>query len=250
MLNLEIPDQIYQKAESNHRRRRIRRLPPLLREEEGSKHKYTPRVIVLGPFHHGKPDLHLGETFKHKALQTFLSTMDKDKTFLYDKIMADIDDIQGCYDDDQVPGDDSSLAEMMLLDGCFVVSLMEVISNSERLVDILYAIGMVGFSYATRDMIMLENQIPFRVITLLIRLRYDDARKGEDLLNDFLNFAAFQGHFSKKGGGGQDSSSPPPIHLLEAIRRKLVSKPQPSNISHGKKGTRSLSERDFTRRIL
>lgn len=239
-LNLEIPDQIYLKAESHHGRRRIRRLPPLLRDDdEHSKHNYDPKLISLGPFHHRNPHLHLGQTFKHKALQSFLSATGKDKSFYYNRIAADLDAIRGCYDpqimcDELGHYNDEAFAEMMLLDGCFIVSIMEVLlSNSDSLMNVLYAVGMAGLSYAVRDMFLLENQIPYRVITLLMELRYDDPNQGLDLLEDFLNFAAFQGHHSQRktakedGGGGE--AEPPPLHLLEAIRRKLVLKPNPKS---------------------
>ncbi|KAH6769112.1 hypothetical protein C2S51_014448 [Perilla frutescens var. frutescens] len=227
MYNIDIPDQIAEKVSSHRGRRRIRRLPAVLRYEERTKHNYEPKIISFGPFHHGKPSLHLGETFKLKALETFLSTCDnKDKLFFHNTIESNIDEIRRCYDEVSIEEhDDAALAEMMLLDGFFIVSLMELLFNTESLINVLFTIGMAGFSYAVRDMFLLENQIPYLVIKLIIKLRYDDARKGEDLLNNFLNFAAFQGHHNKDGAARDDDENEP-LHLLEAIRRKMVSKPR------------------------
>ncbi|KAI3470998.1 hypothetical protein Pfo_027661 [Paulownia fortunei] len=221
MLNLEIPDEIYRKAESHHGRRRMRRLPSVLREEEQIKHDYDPKVVSFGPYHHGKSELYLGESFKHKALEIFVSGSGKDKCFFYNNIVEDIDEIRGCYDGVSTDEyDDEALAEMMLLDGCFLINHMEVLSNSEKLVNVLYALGMVGFSFTVRDMFLLENQVPFRVISLLISLRYD-TEKGEDLLNRFLNFSAFQGRSRQNHHSRDDEGQP--LHLLEAIRRTLAS---------------------------
>ncbi|EPS69809.1 hypothetical protein M569_04955, partial [Genlisea aurea] len=155
---MEIPGDLCVEAESL--RPKMRRIPAVLRSSSDSV-DYDPKMVSLGPFHHGKSEFHLGETFKRQALQMFLSDSGKDRRLFYNKIVNEIDEIRDCYDDDGVWVDDASLAEMMLVDGCFVVFYMEAVVSCEKLVRALYLVGMMGFSFAHRDMLLLENQIPF-----------------------------------------------------------------------------------------
>ncbi|XP_051122855.1 UPF0481 protein At3g47200-like [Andrographis paniculata] len=194
-------------------RRQMQRLPAVVR----SRRNYDPKVVSLGPYHHGEPHLILGESFKAKAVEAFITGSGKDKAFFRDNILNEISEIRACYDAGSTSDyDDQALSEMMLLDGCFIINHMEALSNSNKLDGILDTMGMVGFSYTVTDMFLIENQIPFRVISLLTRLRYDE-EKGSDLLDGLLNFSTF--HDSRHG---EESGDDMPLHLLEALRRKLT----------------------------
>lgn len=220
-INLEIPEDFYTAKGSRHHIRRIERIPCVLREAQvQNKHDYDPKVVSFGPYHHGKPYLYLDKHFKQQSLDIFISGSGKDRSFFYDKIREEIDEIRGCYVGvSKEEYDDEALAEMMLLDGCFLINHMEVLSDSEKLLNVLYVIGMIGLALTNRDVYLLENQVPFRVISLLISLRYG-RRKGEDLMDKFFRFSAFPGCMTNCET--IKVSEEPPLHLLDAVRRTLV----------------------------
>ncbi|WKA02831.1 hypothetical protein VitviT2T_020984 [Vitis vinifera] len=52
---------------------RLPKAPHMLRGTQDFKKLYEPRVISIGPYHHGKPHLHPGEMIKPLCAQNFLA---------------------------------------------------------------------------------------------------------------------------------------------------------------------------------
>ncbi|KAF2289301.1 hypothetical protein GH714_034328 [Hevea brasiliensis] len=51
---------------------RIQKVPFMLREDEEFKKHYEPRVVAIGPIHHGCPNFDYAETIKHRLAGHFM----------------------------------------------------------------------------------------------------------------------------------------------------------------------------------
>ncbi|RVW83095.1 hypothetical protein CK203_040754 [Vitis vinifera] len=101
---------------------RIPKVPQMLRGTQDFKKFYEPRLISIGPYHHGKPHLHAGEIIKRLCARKFLADSEQDMDALYTKIQSNIEAVRTCYDMISTNKyDDEKLARMMLLDGCFLL---------------------------------------------------------------------------------------------------------------------------------
>ncbi|KAL6324743.1 hypothetical protein AAG906_017083 [Vitis piasezkii] len=127
-------NQLVQKAkeriQSQSQWPRIPKVPQMLRVTQDFKKFYEPRVISLGPYHHGNPHLRPGEMIKPLCAQKFLADSNQDIDALYTKIESNIEAVKKCYDWSSTSEyDDEALAWMMLLDGCF---LLQFICGTEQ----------------------------------------------------------------------------------------------------------------------
>ncbi|RVW92221.1 hypothetical protein CK203_027132 [Vitis vinifera] len=62
------------RSETQWVRRRIPKVPQMLRRTQDFEKFYEPRVISFGPYHHGKPHLQQGEMLKYLFAQSFLDS--------------------------------------------------------------------------------------------------------------------------------------------------------------------------------
>ncbi|XP_059635303.1 UPF0481 protein At3g47200-like [Cornus florida] len=110
----------------------IKSVPNMLREENGKA--YTPSVVSIGPLHNRNE---------------FLKTMEADKEVVDDDTSS------------------SRLVEMMLIDGCFIIELIYRHYKKEK-----EPILQDAFRHSAilRDLLLLENQIPFIALEELFRL--------------------------------------------------------------------------------
>ncbi|KAL0413617.1 UNVERIFIED_CONTAM: hypothetical protein Sradi_1563400 [Sesamum radiatum] len=187
------------RGEQQPRRRVMPKVPALLIEEEKNKEDYIPKVVSIGPYHHSKPGLGLAEAFKPKAVEMFVSGGEPNH-FYYDKVFERIDEIRSCYEEEATKTySNSKLAEMMLCDACFIIIRMEANMPAEqnremgRIGARKHAkywtmdqnLGRLKMALSYRDLLLLENQIPFWIVKLFITLRYKED-EGEELLNRWL----------------------------------------------------------------
>ncbi|KAI3446519.1 hypothetical protein Pfo_003184 [Paulownia fortunei] len=211
----------------SERRRLIHKVPPQIRLRFGQRSEvlYNPEQVSLGPYHHGKPELRRAEEFKYVCLDRYASGDEKIKCIFYSEVLKKIDIIRDCYAEVTVVEkyDDKALALMMLLDACFIISFMENCTNMTRnnRSDWLDCLGMAAsFRFTARDIMVLENQIPFQVIKLLMKLQYEK-EEAEELLQRFISRILFLDLNQAKIPRENED---PPIHLLEAFWRVSVEK--------------------------
>lgn len=176
---------------------KIQRVLPLLLRLEKNENDYFPDAVSFGPYHHGKPELAFVEAFKPKAVELFVSDSPGNKELYYKKVVDDIGEIRNCYEDASVGSySDEYLAGMMLHDACLIIIYMEILaldmtqqqpddSTANKFFAMMEQLGMLALEVLSRDLILLENQIPLRVIELLMNQRYG-AERYEDLLSRFV----------------------------------------------------------------
>ncbi|CAA2994900.1 Hypothetical predicted protein [Olea europaea subsp. europaea] len=148
----------------------------------------------------------------------FVPSSGKDKQFFYCQIFKVIHQIRNCYVEvSRDAYDDRTLAEMMLLDACFALYGMKIFVGDEQIVlHFRQHFGMAAFSLVSRDMRLLDNQIPLWVINLFIELICGE---GSMLLYEYLSLMYF-GDRMRLTRIPEDEKQP--LHLVDASRRILV----------------------------
>nr|GEW68340.1 uncharacterized protein [Tanacetum cinerariifolium] len=173
------------------------------------------------PYHHKSTELAEAEKYKLITLEEFRLSSGKTMRFLYNKVFEVIHDARSCYiDGSTVDYNDEEFNWMMLRDGCFILFFIECIScgynkvllNNEHL-------GALGFANVARDIFLLENQIPFVVLKVLLELRFTD--RGEDILNGFFNYLNYGEVIIKQNEKVLENQQP--LHLLELYRSYFIS---------------------------
>nr|GMD57177.1 UPF0481 protein At3g47200-like [Ipomoea batatas] len=221
---------------------RIQKVAHFLRSKNGNNSSdYDPKVVSLGPYHHGKPELQLFQEFKKKTLEMFVSGGDKETNFYHNLVLEVVDYLRSYYLDGSTSEyEDAEFAEMMLLDSCFILNHIMIITRvgdaASRCSITDTHIGFTGLRFIEHDMILLENQIPLRIIELLFNARYGDltttlsisAGMGnsadeiyypwKELLSRYCQECLFGQYFDDYDDKGVE-----PPHLLEAFRMHLVS---------------------------
>ncbi|KAF8029127.1 hypothetical protein BT93_E1720 [Corymbia citriodora subsp. variegata] len=148
---------------------------------------YTPRVIAIGPYHRLNPSLKRGEDHKLLYLQNFFQHNNNYRLEDYiQKVKSWEEDARNCYDK-QIKLDSGKFAEMMLLDGIFVIQLFLMNLESWRRLPNDQIFGkpwMLGD--VCRDMSLLENQIPFFVIQQLFEMAFGTHQQLPELVSSFF----------------------------------------------------------------
>ncbi|CAA6654009.1 unnamed protein product [Spirodela intermedia] len=133
----------------------IWRVHPDLRKVE--EEAYEPKLLAIGPLHHGKPRLHHMKQIKLTYLRGLLN---RHKMNSLEKYIAVI---RSCLRDaelqysEKIELSDDEFVEMLVVDSCFIIEYL-----ARRVLD----------TQRTRpssptDLLLLENQIPFLVLTEL-----------------------------------------------------------------------------------
>ncbi|KAJ0582631.1 hypothetical protein HanHA300_Chr04g0154311 [Helianthus annuus] len=214
-------------AVTKRSQRRIERVPPLIFKcEKGKRNQecYEPAVVSLGPYHHNQTELAQAEKYKLITLEEFrLSCTKITMGDLYNKVFEVVEEARNCYIDGSTDGyTDEEFARMMLRDACFVLFFIECISCAKNKVLLNNEhLGALGFANVVRDIFLLENQIPFVVLKVLLELRFPaDNKGGEDILNRFFNYLNYGEVIT---GGEKVLDHKQPLHLLELYRSYFIS---------------------------
>ncbi|XP_015089409.1 UPF0481 protein At3g47200-like [Solanum pennellii] len=175
---------------------KIQKVPKMHREIESNVRCYEPLVVSIGPFHHGKPELQLME--KHKNLLAHQFAVDQETregvlpwlltnsvslAELYRKVKDIIPVVKECYDEDSIKDyNDKELAHMMFLDGCFILEYLHCIvtGNYKEL-----KMKSHDIAFIRRDLFLLENQLPFEVLDVLMSCKFKDS-EGMEMIKKFI----------------------------------------------------------------
>lgn len=232
----------YESINNHTRERRIEKVPPLILRTS-KRDYYEPLVVALGPYHHESPKLQEAERCKLTTLQLYVSSTGESVEYFFNKVLEVIGDARKCYLEDSVDiYDDKKFAEMMVLDGCFILYFIECLTHRRKNAMLFNEhLGALGFASVVRDIFLLENQLPYIVLKVLMSLKFDDG--GEEMLKTFFNYLNF-GELFLRGLTvipGEDDKQP--LHLLEIYRASFLSmsRPGPGFGSGSGSGSRSAS---------
>ncbi|XP_055827077.1 UPF0481 protein At3g47200-like [Solanum dulcamara] len=203
-------------------------VPLLMREE--SNEDYEPKVVSFGPYHHGKEKLKFVEDFKPDAVKMFIEDSTLGEHVFINAILSDINYIKGCYPKRFTSKySDEQWAQMMFKDACVILNYIGPTKHEEsskRIRTINDHLGTAVYANIRRDMYLLENQIPLRILEILVCLRYQSYDR-KTFINDMEKYS-FRMFFNAESGNIEE----PPnennklgqnaLHLLEILRRVIV----------------------------
>ncbi|GKV22556.1 hypothetical protein SLEP1_g32418 [Rubroshorea leprosula] len=140
---------------------RIFQVPHYLRKV--NKEAYEPGIISIGPYHRQKDHLKAMETHKVRFLKDLLRGRGEYSAQRYVELMSDrMERARNCYSE-SLSISDSEFLEMMVLDGCFIVELIYKIFD-DWMQDPLLKVDQI-YSQILKDLILIENQLPFFVLS-------------------------------------------------------------------------------------
>ncbi|KAL2335194.1 hypothetical protein Fmac_016407 [Flemingia macrophylla] len=182
---------------------KIQRVAHYLRDRKHFAKHYSPRLVSIGPIHHGAKNLQLGEKYKLMWAAKYLKRKKQDARALYETIASNIKRLKELFAEDVIEAfpDDEKLSWMLLVDGCALLQILEKgkLDYPEEMnvkVDQLVLLW--------QDVLLLENQIPYEVLKLLSGPKND-----ANLLNSMKEFLRCH-HLSpdkpKQGAGKQDTA--------------------------------------------
>ena len=112
--------------------------------------------LYSNTIHHGKDRYNQGE--KYKRVLTFKFVEDSGKSM----------ELRECFNDEVTEKyDDESLAWLLFVDGCAILQYIYCSAN-DKFEDSYIEVHRVSF--ATQDLFLLENQLPYWLLTLLMSL--------------------------------------------------------------------------------
>ncbi|KAJ1691269.1 hypothetical protein LUZ63_015424 [Rhynchospora breviuscula] len=144
----------------------IFRLPSWFHQTD--KELCEPKIVSLGPFHHGKESLRAMEEHKWSTLRDFL---ERNKNVGFEVYLREMRLLEAqareCYSETVNLASDHFVM-MLLLDGCFILEFFFKLEVGQCSDPVLFAEWVE--SGIESDLCLLENQIPFFVIHKLFAI--------------------------------------------------------------------------------
>nr|XP_023898829.1 UPF0481 protein At3g47200-like [Quercus suber] len=225
-------------AVTQSRTPKIQKVTFLLRDHKDNMKFFEPRMVSLGPIHHGKENYQLAE--KHKLVLTYEFIKDSGKTIqeVYKKVEENIKELRECFEEEVTEKyDDEALAWLLFVDGCAILQYMYIqCANPSKFKELRIKHDRVAF--VQQDLFLLENQLPYILLEWLMSLS-EMKKKLEDSINKFIDGflrSVFkqQQEDSRRSLESQDQTisvdimepkpKPKPIHLLDKLRTSLLAK--------------------------
>ncbi|KAF5197924.1 hypothetical protein FRX31_012489, partial [Thalictrum thalictroides] len=144
-------------------------------KDRNDQNKFEPLLVSIGPYHHGKKQLMPMEVHKRRALRHFTERSRVPAQEYKTALMVEVKKLQESYDqlDEEYLNNQNKFIEMMMVDGCFILEFMDLLAGAPK----DYAPNDPVFSYygciihytcVMRDMLLLENQLPYLVLEKLV----------------------------------------------------------------------------------
>lgn len=130
---------------------------------------YEPKIVSIGPYHHGKQNLEMIQEHKCRFLEFFL---EKSGTTLQElvHVVSEMEEaIRASYSENLDHFGSQDLMDMVLLDSCFILVVLLVVSNKVDRPDSDDPIFKIPWILPAirSDLLLLENQVPFFLLEAL-----------------------------------------------------------------------------------
>ncbi|XP_026427132.1 UPF0481 protein At3g47200-like isoform X1 [Papaver somniferum] len=174
---------------------------------EISKNAFIPKLVSVGPFHYGDHCYKAMEGHKKRYLLRLLGYTDDSDGFAESQSSSDRKQHVGlgslvsrmmdlekttreCYSETVHNNKSKSFVQMMVMDGCFIVELLRLHRNSISNKDVDDPVFTTRWMLCTlqRDLLMLENQLPFQVLEVLFDLTKLPGQESVHLVDLVLEF--------------------------------------------------------------
>ncbi|XP_059295408.1 UPF0481 protein At3g47200-like [Lycium ferocissimum] len=196
-------------ANGSSQKPKIQTVPRLDPEIQSNVSCYAPLVVSIGPIHHWNSQLQPMEKYKkllalefadqdskkerHEWVSPLLSTDAVSIDELYIRVKNIVPDVRECYEDLNKYYSDEEFTQMMFLDGCFILQYFHCIvtGNAKEL-----KMKSHDIAFIRRDLFLLENQLPFEVLQVLMSCKFKN-NVGMEMIKTFISSAhekPHQGH--------------------------------------------------------
>ncbi|KAK3217997.1 hypothetical protein Dsin_011967 [Dipteronia sinensis] len=218
----------------DHAKPKIQKVPSMLRDKNNFSRYFGPKVVSVGPYYHRDCTLMKAKQIKVNLAGEFLERNSVKKEDLYDDIRKQIKPLKDCYDDELTKNyKDHELAWMFLVDGCAILQFMYIsVKRRQRRESRLRNLG-IKFDYAVFlrvDLFLLENQLPYQLLQLIIR----HASK-QVLLESIYKFVFYYIRSPEEWWENEEKifrdRQDEHVHLLDLLRKMLI---QPLDQIHKK----------------
>ncbi|CAB4292204.1 unnamed protein product [Prunus armeniaca] len=204
---------------------------------------YKPYVVSIGPFHRGRDQENLQrmETVKQWYLDTLLARVHINSQEFIQRINDETENgiiefekrARSFYAEPLDHLKEKEFVEIMILDGCFVIQLLWNIVNGKKDDDDPILNMDCMFQYVCHDLLLLENQLPWFVLSCLYRLTLGKIYGGPPfsvvLLSAFCSQNSMEKHINsyfqylKEELGHNDRVDENRfLHILDLIRTSIV----------------------------
>ena len=191
----------------------------MLRDHKHYRNYCEPRVVSLGPIHHGKPKYQLTEEYKLMLADKFIGKTGRTVEELYGIIEDNIKELREYYDEKVTRKySDEDLAWMLFVDGCATLQFIDFSVNGGTVEDVKIKNDQVAF--VQQDLFLLENQLPFQLLDYLMKKIKEENSKMEDKLRKSIQ--KFIDKQSMLAGGKKSPNAQNAIHLLDLLRKRLL----------------------------
>lgn len=219
----------------------IFRIPDSLAEVNPTA--YKPKVVSIGPYHYGEKHLRMIQQHKIRFLQLFADKARMngiEESVLY-KAVSDLEGgIRFSYSEELIQ-DGFDLVPMMILDGCFILMLLLIVSGNIELDDKMDPIFTIPWILPSiqSDLILLENQVPFFVLQTL----FETSKMGFSGDLNRMAFDFFDYSIDKPERYWEKHRNLEARHLLDLIRMTFI----PTTRSMGESEDFQLIKRESVR---
>ena len=144
---------------------KIQNVQKFLRDRAKFAKHYKPKLVSFGPIHYKPKQLQLGEQYKKMWAAAHVESSQENDEKLYEKIKNNIAELKELYTKDAITGKcNQELAWMLFVDGCAVLYFLKNadIDHPEKL-----KIKIDQMLLVQQDLLLLENQLPYRLLELL-----------------------------------------------------------------------------------
>ncbi|XP_050219168.1 putative UPF0481 protein At3g02645 [Mercurialis annua] len=140
----------------------IYRVPKKFRDV--NEYAYTPRLVSIGPFHHGKGDLKAMEEHKWRHLQNFLKQTNVNLDDLVQIIKDSEEMARNCYAD-TIEMTSDEFVQIMIVDATFIIDILlgTAFPKLTCAIESIYNRSNLMFDIY-RDMLLIENQLPYFIL--------------------------------------------------------------------------------------
>ncbi|KAG6641029.1 UPF0481 protein At3g47200-like [Carya illinoinensis] len=194
---------------------KIQRVPLLLRDHQHFDKYFKPRIVAIGPIHHGEPKYKPAEAYKLRMANHFVQDSGAKDEILYDIVEKNIEQLRKCFDEEVTKKyDDQALAWMLFVDGCAILQAIYYVTTECK----DFKIKFDHMAFGQQDLLLLENQVPYK---LLLDLMNSSAMK-DRLRNSIDQFIKMH----SMGLHEEEGTTETPIHLLDLLRTRIIGKSQ------------------------
>ncbi|KAJ0778321.1 hypothetical protein HanLR1_Chr02g0070381 [Helianthus annuus] len=186
---------------------------------EINKEAYRPRIVSIGPCHYGNKDLEMIQEHKWRFLDDMITRTNKQLDFLMKNIGSMENRIRDSYSESIDLGS-NDLAKMMVLDGVFLIELFRKVGKlvPAHQDDPIFKMAWIS-PFLMRDLLRIENQIPFFVLQKLYEVskQEDHDCTLQSLILEFFNYMVDRPQEVLKKYANHDGK-----HLLDFFRKSFI----------------------------